>query len=283
MSAKIIDGVAIAKAVREEWKHRADKLKVRGILPGLAVVIVGDNPASRLYIRNKIKACHEVGLHSEAHDMPEDVTEEMVLRQVEELNSNPKIHGILVQLPLPKHIDANKIIEAISVEKDVDGLHLYNLGALVTGNQVFPPCTPYGVMCLLEHMNIPVEGQHAIVVGRSNIVGKPMALMLLQKNATVSICTSKTRDLKQHTLQADILIVAAGKPKLITANMIKDGAVVIDVGINRLDDGSLVGDVDFQGVKEKAGYITPVPGGVGPMTIAMLVANTISAAERISR
>ncbi|MBM2829796.1 MAG: folD [Gammaproteobacteria bacterium] len=283
MSAKIIDGVAIAKAVREEWKHRADKLKVRGILPGLAVVIVGDNPASSMYVRNKIKACHEVGLHSEVHDMPEDVTEEMVLRQVEELNSNPKIHGILVQLPLPKHIDANKIIEAISVEKDVDGLHLYNLGALVTGNQVFPPCTPYGVMCLLEHMNIPVEGQHAIVVGRSNIVGKPMALMLLQKNATVSICTSKTRDLKQHTLQADILIVAAGKPKLITANMIKDGAVVIDVGINRLDDGSLAGDVDFQGVKEKAGYITPVPGGVGPMTIAMLVANTISAAERISR
>ena len=283
MSAKIIDGVAIAKAVREEWKHRADKLKVRGILPGLAVVIVGDNPASRMYVRNKIKACHEVGLHSEVHDMPEDVTEEMVLRQVKELNSNPKIHGILVQLPLPKHIDANKIIEAISVEKDVDGLHLYNLGALVTGNQVFPPCTPYGVMCLLEHMNIPVEGQHAVVVGRSNIVGKPMALMLLQKNATVSICTSRTRDLKQHTSQADILIVAAGKPKLITANMIKDGAVVIDVGINQLDDGSLVGDVDFQGVKEKAGYITPVPGGVGPMTIAMLVANTISAAERISR
>lgn len=215
--------------------------------------------------------------------MPEDVTEEMVLRQVKELNSNPKIHGILVQLPLPKHIDANKIIEAISVEKDVDGLHLYNLGALVTGNQVFPPCTPYGVMCLLEHMNIPVEGQHAVVVGRSNIVGKPMALMLLQKNATVSICTSRTRDLKQHTSQADILIVAAGKPKLITANMIKEGAAVIDVGINRLDDGSLAGDVDFQGVKEKAGYITPVPGGVGPMTIAMLVANTISAAERISR
>ena len=283
MSAKIIDGVAIAKAVREEWKHRADKLKVRGILTGLAVVIVGDNPASRLYVRNKIKACHEVGLHSEVHDMPEDVTEEMVLRQVKELNLNPKIHGILVQLPLPKHIDANKIIEAISVEKDVDGLHLYNLGALVTGNQVFPPCTPYGVMCLLEHMNIPVEGQHAVVVGRSNIVGKPMALMLLQKNATVSICTSRTRDLKQHTSQADILIVAAGKPKLITANMIKEGAAVIDVGINRLDDGSLAGDVDFQGVKEKAGYITPVPGGVGPMTIAMLVANTISAAERISR
>lgn len=283
MSAKIIDGVAIAKAVLEEWKHRADKLKVRGILPGLAVVIVGDNPASRLYIRNKIKACHEVGLHSEVHDMPEDVTEEMVLRQVKELNSHPKIHGILIQLPLPKHIDANKIVGAISVEKDVDGIHLYNLGALVTGNQVFPPCTPYGVMCLLEYMNIPVEGQHAVVVGRSNIVGKPMALMLLQKNATVSICTSKTRDLKQHTSQADILIVAAGKPKLITANMIKKGAAVIDVGINRLDDGSLAGDVDYQGVKEKAGYITPVPGGVGPMTIAMLVANTISAAERISR
>jgi 5,10-methylene-tetrahydrofolate dehydrogenase/Methenyl tetrahydrofolate cyclohydrolase len=282
VSATVIDGVAIAKAVREELKHRASKLKAQGILPGLAVIIAGDNPASRLYVRNKIKACHEVGLHSEVHDMPEDSTGEMVLKQIEELNKNPKIHGILVQLPLPEHISYDKVLETISVEKDVDGFHLYNLGALVTGNLVYPPCTPYGVMNLLERMNIPIEGQNAVVVGRSNIVGKPMALMLLQKNATVSICTSKTRDLKQYTSQADILIVAAGKPKLITANMIKDGATVIDVGINRLDDGSLVGDVDYQSVKEKAGYITPVPGGVGPMTITMLVSNTILAAERLT-
>ncbi len=283
MSAKIIDGVEIAKRVRGELKQRVDNLKAQGILPGLSVIIVGDNPASRLYVRNKIKACHEAGLHSEVHDMPEDSTEEMVLRQIEELNTNPKIHGVLIQLPLPAHINYEKILETISVEKDVDGFHLYNLGALVTGNQVYPPCTPYGVMSLLEYMNIPIEGQNAVVVGRSNIVGKHMALMLLQKNATVSICTSKTRDLKQYTSQADILVVATGKPKLITEDMIKEGATVIDVGINRLDDGSLVGDVDFNSVRKKAGFITPVPGGVGPMTIAMLVANTISAAERISR
>jgi methylenetetrahydrofolate dehydrogenase (NADP+)/methenyltetrahydrofolate cyclohydrolase len=280
MTAKIIDGKSIAEKVRAEWKQRASILKEKGILPGLAVIIVGDNPASKVYVRNKVKACQDVGLHSEVHEMPADITEQIVLDKIGALNEQSDIHGILVQLPLPEHVDVDKILEAISVEKDVDGFHLYNLGALVVGNTVFPPCTPYGVQCLLEHTNIPIEGQNAVIVGRSNIVGKPMALMLLQKSATVSVCTSKTRDLKQYTLLADILIVATGRPNLITADMVKPGAAVIDVGINRLDDGHLVGDVDFEGVKEVAGYITPVPGGVGPMTITMLVANTIMAAER---
>jgi methylenetetrahydrofolate dehydrogenase (NADP+) / methenyltetrahydrofolate cyclohydrolase len=280
MSAQIIDGKAISLEVRKQWKLRADQLKNKGILPGLAVIIVGDNPASRVYVRNKIKACHEVGLHSELHDLPGDISEELLLKTITVLNENPSIHGILVQLPLPDHIDVNKVLETISANKDVDGFHLYNMGALVSGNTVFPPCTPYGVQCLLEYSNIPIEGQNAVIVGRSNIVGKPMALMLLQKSATVSVCTSKTRDLKQFTSLADILVVATGKPNLITADMVKPGAAVIDVGINRLDDGSLVGDVDFAGVKEIAGYITPVPGGVGPMTITMLVANTVIAAEQ---
>ncbi len=279
MTAKIIDGKEISLLVREQWKHEAEKLKRDGVLPGLAVIIVGDNPASKVYVKNKIKACHDVGLHSEVHEMPADTKEEMLLDTIHGLNANSNIHGILVQLPLPDHIDKDKVLETIAVEKDVDGFHLYNMGALVVGNTVFPPCTPYGVQCLLEHMNIPIEGQNAVVVGRSNIVGKPMAMMLLQKNATVSICTSKTRDLKQFTSLADILVVATGRPEMITGDMIKEGAAVIDVGINRLDDGRLVGDVDFESVKEKAGYITPVPGGVGPMTITMLVANTVRAAS----
>lgn len=280
MSAQIIDGKAIAIEVRKQWKRRADQLKEQGILPGLAVIIVGDNPASRVYVQNKIKACHEVGLYSELHDLPGDISEEMLLAKIEDLNQNPSLHGILVQLPLPDHIDVNKVLETISVKKDVDGFHLYNLGGLIAGNTVFPPCTPYGVQCLLEYSNIPIEGQNAVIVGRSNIVGKPMALMLLQKNATVSICTSKTRDLKQFTSLADILVVATGKVNLITADMVKPGAAVIDVGINRLESGKLVGDVDFEGVREVAGHITPVPGGVGPMTITMLIANTIMSAEQ---
>jgi methylenetetrahydrofolate dehydrogenase (NADP+) / methenyltetrahydrofolate cyclohydrolase len=279
MTAQIIDGKAISELVRQEWKLEAEKLKEKGILPGLAVIIVGDNPASKVYVRNKIKACHDVGLHSEVHEMPADTQESMLLDTIRNLNENKNIHGILVQLPLPDHIDEDKVLETISVDKDVDGFHLYNMGALVVGNTVFPPCTPYGVQCLLEHTNIPIEGQNAVIVGRSNIVGKPMAMMLLHKNATVSICTSKTRDLKQFTSLADILVVATGRPQMITGDMVKKGAAVIDVGINRLDDGRLVGDVDFDSVKEKAGYITPVPGGVGPMTITMLVANTIKAAE----
>ncbi len=280
MTAKIIDGVAIAKAICAKWKERADRLKAQGVLPGLAMIIVGENPASKLYVRNKIRACGEVGLHSEVHEFPSDTTEEIVLKRISELNVNPDIHGILVQLPLPPHIDSGKVQETISSEKDVDGFHLYNLGALVAGATALTPCTPYGVQCLLEHMDIPIEGQNAVIVGRSNIVGKPMALMLLQKGATVSICTSKTRDLAQYTLLADILVVAVGKPRLITGSMVREGATVIDVGINRLPDGKLVGDVDFDEVRKRAAYITPVPGGVGPMTITMLVANTVQAAER---
>ncbi|MDP2179337.1 bifunctional methylenetetrahydrofolate dehydrogenase/methenyltetrahydrofolate cyclohydrolase FolD [Methylicorpusculum sp.] len=283
MSAIIIDGKKIALEVRKSWKERVDQLKQRGILPGLAVIIVGNNPASQVYVRNKIKACHEVGIHSELIDLPEDVSEAQLLMTIENLNKTPIINGILVQLPLPKHIDVSKVLETISVEKDVDGFHLYNLGALMSGNTIFPPCTPFGVQCLLEYSNIPIEGQNAVIVGRSNIVGKPMAMMLLQKNATVSICTSKTRDLKQFTSLADILVVATGKPNLITADMVKPGAAVIDVGINRLEDGRLVGDVDFEGVKQVAAYITPVPGGVGPMTITMLVANTVIAAEQANQ
>ncbi|HUL42057.1 MAG TPA: bifunctional methylenetetrahydrofolate dehydrogenase/methenyltetrahydrofolate cyclohydrolase FolD [Burkholderiales bacterium] len=282
MTAKIIDGNAIAKEVRAQWKERAERLKAKGVVPGLAVIIVGNDPASQVYVRNKVRACAEAGIYSEKIELPANVSEAALLKKIEELNAKPAIHGILVQLPLPKHIDNNKVLDTISMEKDVDGFHLYNLGALVAGESVFPPCTPYGIQCLLEYLNIPIAGQNAVVVGRSNIVGKPMALMLLQKDATVSICTSKTRDLAQYTILADILVVATGKPGMITAPMVKRGAVVIDVGINRQDDGRLVGDVDFESVKERAGYITPVPGGVGPMTITMLVANTVQSAERFA-
>ena len=280
MTATIIDGIAVSKVIRAEWKQRVELLKAQGVTPGLAVILVGDNPASQVYVRNKVKACSDMGLHSELHQFPADVSEQTVLARIAELNANAKIYGILVQLPLPPQIDNNKVLEAISVEKDADGFHLYNLGALVTGGTVFPPCTPYGVMALLDHYRIPIEGCNAVVVGRSNIVGKPMALMLLARSATVSICTSKTRDLRQYTSMADILVVATGKPKMVTGDMIKPGAVVIDVGINRTPDGKLVGDVDFGSAKEKASYITPVPGGVGPMTITMLLANTVQAAER---
>jgi methylenetetrahydrofolate dehydrogenase (NADP+)/methenyltetrahydrofolate cyclohydrolase len=280
MSARIIDGKVIAREVRSEWKVRADKLVEKGMQPGLAVVIVGDNPASSIYVRNKAKACSETGIYSEIHAFPGNASQEDVIRRIQELNDNPAIHGILVQLPLPPQFQSDKVIAAIEVEKDVDGFHLYNVGALVTGNTIFPPCTPQGVMKLLEKCAIPIEGQHAVVVGRSNIVGKPMALMLLQKGATVTICTSKTRELGEHTRRADILVVAVGKPAIITARMVKPGSTVIDVGINRMSDGKIVGDVDFESVKEKAGNITPVPGGVGPMTITMLLGNTVEAAER---
>jgi methylenetetrahydrofolate dehydrogenase (NADP+) / methenyltetrahydrofolate cyclohydrolase len=281
MSAKIIDGNAVARHVRLEWKKRVEALKSQGITPGLAVVIVGNNPASRVYVRNKVKACAEVGLHSEVHEFPETIDPDTVIRRIQELNQNPVIHGILVQLPLPPHLEARRLLGAIAVEKDVDGFHLYNVGGLVVGeNNIFPPCTPYGVQCILEHENISIEGQNVVVVGASNIVGKPMALMLMAKDATVSICHIKTRDLAQYTILADILIVAAGCPGLITAPMVKRGAAVIDVGINRLPDGRLVGDVDFENVKLKASHITPVPGGVGPMTVTMLICNTVAAAER---
>ena len=275
-----MDGKAIAREVRAEWKVRAERLIEQGTQPGLAVIIVGSNPASSIYVRNKAKACDEAGIYSEIHDFPESANQDEVIQRIQELNKAPRIHGILVQLPLPHHFESRKVIAAIAVEKDVDGFHLYNVGALVTGNSVFPPCTPFGVMKMLEKSNIAIEGRHAVVVGRSNIVGKPMALMLLEKGATITICTSKTHNLAEHTRRADILVVATGKPRMITADMVKPGATVIDVGINRMPDGKLTGDVDFESVKEKAGYLTPVPGGVGPMTITMLLCNTIAAAER---
>jgi methylenetetrahydrofolate dehydrogenase (NADP+)/methenyltetrahydrofolate cyclohydrolase len=282
MTAQIIDGKTIAQQVRAEWKTRADALKVRGITPGLAVIIVGEDPASKVYVANKVKACAELGLHSEHIVMSSKTPEAELLAKIYALNNDPKIHGILVQLPVPKHIDSSKVLEAIDPGKDVDGFHPVNVGALVTGNMRFAPCTPYGAMKLLEKSGVSIEGKHAVVVGRSNIVGKPMALLLLQANATVTICTSKTVDLAKFTRDADILVVATGKAKMITGDMIKPGAAVIDVGINRMDNGKLCGDVDFDSAKEIAGWITPVPGGVGPMTITMLVANTVQSAERIS-
>ncbi len=280
MTAALMDGIAVSKVIRARWQQRVEALKASGVTPGLAVILVGDNPASQVYVRNKVKACGEVGLYSEVHQFPANVTQETVLAKIEELNRDRKVHGILVQLPLPAHFENGRVLEAISAEKDADGFHLYNLGGLVAGGTVFPPCTPYGVMALLDYYRIPIEGSNAVVIGRSNIVGKPMALMLLARSATVCICTSKTRDLKQFTSLADILVVATGKPKMITGEMIKPGSTVIDVGINRLPDGKLVGDVDFEGARQRAAFITPVPGGVGPMTITMLIANTVQAAER---
>ena len=281
MTATLIDGVAVSKAIRAQWRQRVEALKTRGVTPGLAVILVGDNPASKVYVRNKVKACGEVGLYSELHPFPAAVAQEAVLAKIEDLNRDPKIHGILVQLPLPPHFDNSRVLEVISADKDADGFHLYNLGGLVSGGAVFPPCTPYGVMALLDYYRIPIEGSNAVVIGRSNIVGKPMALMLLARSATVSICTSKTRDLKQFTSLADILVVATGKPGMITGDMIKQGSTVIDVGMNRLPDGKLTGDVDFEAARKRAAFITPVPGGVGPMTVTMLIANTVQAAERL--
>ncbi len=280
MPAILIDGNAIARSERVLLKQRAGALVARGVTPGLAVILVGEDPASQIYVRNKARACAELGLRSEVLTLPATTTQQTLLEQIARLNADHATHGILVQLPLPKHIDAAAVVEAIAAEKDVDGFGLHNLGALVAGRALFPPCTPFGVMRMLEHHSIALAGKDAVVVGRSNIVGKPMALMLLAKDATVSICTSKTTNLAQHTLLADVLVVAAGKPKLVSAAMVKPGAVVIDVGTNRGADGRLVGDVDFEAVREVAGYISPVPGGVGPMTITMLLANTIEAAQR---
>jgi methylenetetrahydrofolate dehydrogenase (NADP+)/methenyltetrahydrofolate cyclohydrolase len=253
------------------------------VTPGLAVIIVGEDPASKVYVANKVKACTELGLHSEHIVMAADTPEATLLNKIAALNADPKIHGILVQLPVPKHIDSNKVLLAIDPDKDVDGFHPSNVGALVTGNMRFAPCTPYGCMKLLEKSGVTIEGKHAVVVGRSNIVGKPMALLLLQANATVTICTSKTKDIAKHTRDADILVVATGRAKMITRDMVKPGAAVIDVGMNRDENGKLCGDVDFDSAKEVAGWITPVPGGVGPMTITMLVANTVQSAERTAK
>lgn len=279
--AKIIDGRAVAAGIRNALSERVQRLSdVAGIVPGLAVILVGDNPASALYVKNKVLACKSVGVHSMEYRLPATTTTEHLVDLIATLNSTPSVHGILVQLPLPAHVDMRLVLEAISVRKDVDGFHLYNVGALVAGSTVFPPCTPYGVLKLLEHERLPIAGQNIVVVGASNIVGKPMALMLMQREATVCICHAKTRDLAQFTILADILVVAAGRPNLILPQMVKTGAVVIDVGINRLPDGRITGDVDFEGVRAKASYITPVPGGVGPMTVTMLLENTVAAAER---
>ena len=281
MTAQLIDGNALSKKLRLNVAERAAALKARGITPGLAVVLVGENPASQVYVRNKVKACADNGLHSVLEQYPATLSEADLLGRVDALNSNPAIHGILVQLPLPAHIDAQKVIEAISPAKDVDGFHIASAGALMVGQPGFWPCTPYGCMKMLESIGYDLKGKHAVVIGRSNIVGKPMALMLLQKNATVTICHSATKDLKAMTLQADVIVAAVGKRNVLTTDMVKPGAVVIDVGMNRNEEGKLCGDVDFEGVKEIASYITPVPGGVGPMTITMLLVNTLEAAERV--
>ncbi|MFV0600231.1 MAG: bifunctional methylenetetrahydrofolate dehydrogenase/methenyltetrahydrofolate cyclohydrolase FolD [Brachymonas sp.] len=280
MTAQIIDGKALAAQVRSEVTQRVAALKAQGVTPGLAVILVGENPASQVYVRNKVKACTDCGMHSVLEKYGADMTEAALLARVQALNADASIHGILVQLPLPSHIDAQKVIEAISPAKDVDGFHIASAGALMTGLPGFWPCTPYGCMKMLESIGCHLRGKHAVVIGRSNIVGKPMALMLLAQDATVTICHSRTPNLREHTLQADVIVAAVGRRGLLTADMVKPGAVVLDVGMNRNDEGKLCGDVDFDGVKEVAGFITPVPGGVGPMTIAMLLANTLQAAER---
>ena len=282
MSAQLIDGNALSQQLRRDVAARAQALKARGITPGLAVVLVGDNPASQVYVRNKVKACEDAGLHSVLEKYDASLSEADLLTRVESLNQDPSIHGILVQLPLPAHIDAQKIIEAISPGKDVDGFHVASAGALMTGMPGFWPCTPYGCMKMLESIDYNLRGKHAVVIGRSNIVGKPMALMILQQNATVTICHSATPNLKAMTLQADVIVAAVGKRNVLTADMVKPGAVVLDVGMNRNDEGKLCGDVDFEGVKQVASFITPVPGGVGPMTITMLLVNTLAAAEAIA-
>ena len=283
MPAQLLDGVALSKKIRTEITARAAIVTAKGTRPGLAVIVVGDNPASAVYVRNKVKACEEVGFHSVLERYDAEMNEEALLARIATLNADPAIHGILVQLPLPAHIASERVLEAIAPQKDVDGFHVANAGALMVGTPEFKPCTPYGCMKLLESIEYPLRGARAVVVGASNIVGKPMAMLLLQAGATVTICNSKTRDLAHHTKDADVLVVATGKPKMITGDMVKSGSVVIDVGINRLPDGKLCGDVDFDTAKYIAGWITPVPGGVGPMTITMLLMNTLEAAEKASK
>jgi methylenetetrahydrofolate dehydrogenase (NADP+)/methenyltetrahydrofolate cyclohydrolase len=280
--AKIIDGRRHARDLRDALRVKAGDLLAKfGAPPKLTVILVGDDAASRLYVSNKSKACRDVGIDSVVIELAAATPLDTLLAVIEAQNRDPSVHGILVQLPLPRHLPVHAVLERIAVEKDVDGFHLYNVGSLALGTAVFPPCTPYGVQKLLEAERIPIAGQNVVVVGASNIVGKPTAMMLMQKDATVCICHARTRDLAQFTILADILVVAAGKPNLIVPQMVKTGAVVIDVGINRLPNGKIVGDVDFEGVSQKASYITPVPGGVGPMTVTMLLANTITAAQRM--
>jgi methylenetetrahydrofolate dehydrogenase (NADP+) / methenyltetrahydrofolate cyclohydrolase len=284
MTAKNIDGVALSKQLRAEVTQRSLALKARGITPGLAVILVGEDPASQVYVRNKVKACEDSGLHSVFEKYEASLSQADLLARIAALNADQTIHGILVQMPLPKHIDPHAVIEAIAASKDVDGYSTLSAGELMTGapgqNDVFYPCTPFGCMKLIESTGINLRGKHAVVIGRSNTVGKPMALMLLAAHATVTICHSATENIKAHTLQADVVVAAVGRRNVLTADMVKPGAVVIDVGMNRDDNGKLCGDVDFAAIKEVASYITPVPGGVGPMTITMLLVNTLNSAER---
>lgn len=280
MAANIIDGKKIAEEVRAEIKQEVTELKNRGIEPGLAVVLVGDNPASQVYVNNKHKACGEAGIYSEVHRLPVDTPQEEVLALIAQLNYDKKIHGILVQLPLPEQIEEKAVINAIAPAKDVDGFGPANVGNLVIGDECFSPCTPHGIIVMLDKIGVDPKGQRAVIVGRSNIVGKPVAMMLLHRHATVTICHTRTRDLVWECKQGDILVVAAGRPRVITGEMIKEGAVVIDVGVNRLENGKLCGDVDFESASQAASWITPVPGGVGPMTITMLLKNTVEATKR---
>lgn len=279
-TAQLIDGNALSKQLRAQVAADTAKLKAQGLTPGLAVVLVGDNQASQVYVRNKVKACEEAGLHSVMEKYDASMTEAALLARIDALNNDPSIHGILVQLPLPAHINSNKVIETISPSKDVDGFHVASAGALMVGQPGFWACTPYGCMKMLESIGYDLKGKHAVVIGRSNIVGKPMAMMLLQESATVTLCHSATQNLKAHTLQADLIVAAVGKRNVVTADMVKPGAIVLDVGMNRDDAGKLCGDVDFDNVQRIASYITPVPGGVGPMTITMLLVNTLESAQR---
>ncbi|NBU43548.1 MAG: bifunctional methylenetetrahydrofolate dehydrogenase/methenyltetrahydrofolate cyclohydrolase FolD [Betaproteobacteria bacterium] len=282
MTARLIDGIALSQQLRKQVAARAQALRQRGVQPGLAVILVGDNPASQVYVRNKVKACEEAGFHSLLERYDASLSQPALLEHIARLNLDERIHGILVQLPLPDHIDAQRVIEAISPEKDVDGFHIASAGALMTGLPGFWPCTPYGCLKMLDSIGYDLKGKHAVVIGRSNIVGKPMALMLLQRNATVTVCHSGTQNLAHFTRQADVIVAAVGRRNVLTADMVKPGAVVLDVGMNRNDEGKLCGDVDFEGVRQVASYITPVPGGVGPMTITMLLINTLESAERVA-
>lgn len=283
MTARIIDGNTIAKARREVIARRVDELKAQGVEPGLAVVIVGEDPASQIYVRMKHKDCAEVGIYSEQHALPAETTQEELLSLVADLNSRPEIHGMIVQLPLPKHIDEDTVLDAISPDKDVDGFHPFNVGNMLIGKDTLLPCTPHGCIVMLDEAGIDLNGKEAVVIGRSNIVGKPVAILLLERNATVTICHSRTQDLPAVVRRADVVIAAVGRPEMVKGDWLKPGAVVIDVGINRLDDGSMVGDVDFASAAEVASAISPVPGGVGPMTRAMLLENTLTAATRTVR
>ncbi len=290
MTAKIIDGKQVAADMRAELKAEVERLKAKGIVPGLAVVLVGDDPASKSYVTAKEKACEEIGIYSDDNRLPAETTQQELMSLVDKLNRDSRIHGILVQLPLPRHIDENKVLLAINPDKDVDGFHPVNVGKMVVGEKAFLPCTPHGIIQLLLRSKVKLEGAEVVIVGRSNIVGKPLANMLIQKsptgNATVTVCHTRTKNMAEHVKRADIVIAAAGRPNTITADMVRNGAVVIDVGVNRVEDTTrkkgyrLVGDVDFDAVKEKASLITPVPGGVGPMTITMLLYNTVESAKR---